>query len=72
MEEPVKFGQTIVISLVYQRDPRRHLKTYSATKRNEIGSFVMMWMDLESVIQIEVNQEEKEYQILTSNINIEY
>ena len=23
---------------------------YSATKRNEIGSFVVMWMDLESVI----------------------
>ena len=24
---------------------------YSAIKRNEIGSFVEMWMDLESVIQ---------------------
>ena len=28
-------------------------------KRNEIGSFVEMWMDLETVIQSEVSQEEK-------------
>ena len=32
---------------------------YSAIKRNEIGSFVPMWMDLESVIQSEVSQKEK-------------
>ena len=32
---------------------------YSALKRNEIGSFVEMWMDLESVIQSEVSQKEK-------------
>ena len=30
-----------------------------AIKRNEIGSFVEMWMDLESVIQSEVSQKEK-------------
>ena len=35
------------------------LKTNKQTKRNEIGSFVEMWMDLESVIQIEVSQKEK-------------
>ena len=28
-------------------------------KRNEIGSFVEMWMELESVIQSEVSQKEK-------------
>ena len=28
-------------------------------KRNEIGSFVETWMDLESVIQSEVSQKEK-------------
>ena len=28
-------------------------------KRNEIGSLVEMWMDLESVIQSEVSQKEK-------------
>ena len=34
-------------------------------KRNEIGSFVDMWMDLESVIQSEVSQKEKDkYHIL--------
>ena len=31
----------------------------SAIKRNEIGSFVQKWMDLESVIQSEVYQKEK-------------
>ena len=32
---------------------------YSAIKRNETGSFVEMWMDLESVIQSEVSPKEK-------------
>ena len=32
---------------------------YAAIKRNETGSFVEMWMDLESVIQSEVSQKEK-------------
>ena len=31
----------------------------SATKRNKIGSFVEMWMDLESIIQNEVSQKER-------------
>ena len=35
------------------------MEYYSAIKRNEIGSFVEMWMDLESVIQREVSQKEK-------------
>ena len=33
------------------------MEYYSAIKRNEIGSFVEMWMDLESVIQSEVKSE---------------
>ena len=37
----------------------------SAIKRNEIGSFVEMCMDIESVIQSEVSQKEKnKYHIL--------
>ena len=32
---------------------------YSATKRNEIGSFVVMWMDQGSVIKKEIHQKEK-------------
>ena len=32
---------------------------YSAIKRNEIELFVVRWMDLESVIQSEVSQNEK-------------
>ena len=35
-------------------------------ERNEIGSFVEMWMDLESIIQSEVSQKEKnKYHTLT-------
>ena len=42
------------------------MKYYSAIKRNEIGSFVETWMDLETVIQSEVSQKEKnKYRILT-------
>ena len=35
------------------------MEHYSAIKRNEIELFVVRWMDLESVIQSEVNQKEK-------------
>ena len=42
------------------------MEYYSAIKRNEIGSFVEMWMDLEFVIQSEVSQKEKnKYRILS-------
>ena len=42
------------------------MEYYSATKRNEIGSFVEMWMDLETVLQSEISQKEKnKYRILT-------
>ena len=42
------------------------MEYYSAIKRNKIGSFVGTWMDLESVIQSEVSQKEKnKYRILT-------
>ena len=39
---------------------------YSAIKRNKIELFVVRWMDLESVIQSEVSQKEKnKYCMLT-------
>ena len=42
------------------------MECYSAIKRNEIGSFVEMRMDLETVIQSEVSQKEKnKYPMLT-------
>ena len=42
------------------------MEYYSAIKRNEIGSFVETWIDLETVIQSEVSQKEKnKYRILT-------
>ena len=42
------------------------MEYYSAIKRNEIGSFVEMWMDLETVIQSKVSEKEKnKYRILT-------
>ena len=41
------------------------MEYYSAIKRNEIGSFEETWMDLETVIQSEVNQKEKnKYHVL--------
>ena len=42
------------------------MKYYSAIKRNEIVPFAETWMDLESVIQSEVSQKEKnKYHMLT-------
>ena len=35
------------------------MEYYSAIKKNKIGSFVVMWMNPESVIQSEVSQKEK-------------
>ena len=36
------------------------MEYYSDIKRNKIELFVVRWMDIESVIQIEVSQREKE------------
>ena len=42
------------------------MEYYSAIERNEIGSFVETWMNLEIVIQSEVSQKEKnKYHTLT-------
>ena len=42
------------------------MEYYSAIKRNEMEFFVVMWMELESVIQREVSQKEKnKYSMLT-------
>ena len=35
------------------------MEYYSAIKRYEIALFVVRWMDLESVVQSEVSQKEK-------------
>ena len=41
------------------------MEYYSAIKRNEIELLVVRWMDLDSVIQSEISQEEKnKYQML--------
>ena len=42
------------------------MEYYSAIKRNKNESFVETWMDLETVVQSEVSQKEKnKYRILT-------
>ena len=42
------------------------MEYYSAIKRNEIELFVVRWIDLETVMQSEVSQKEKnEYRMLT-------
>ena len=44
------------------------MKYYSAIKRNETVTFAETWMDLETVIQSEVNQKEKNKYCITSLI----
>ena len=42
------------------------MEYYSTIKRNKYGSFVEMWMDIETVIQSEISQKEKsKYDVLT-------
>ena len=42
------------------------MEYHSAIKRNEMEVFVVRWVDLESVIEREVSQEEKnKYRMLT-------
>ena len=45
------------------------MEYHSAVKRNKIGSFVEMWMDLETVIQSEVSQKKRnKYCVLMHNV----
>ena len=45
---------------------RYTMEYYSTIKKKEVGSFVETWMDLETVIQSEVSQKEKNrYSMLT-------
>ena len=47
------------------------MEYYSAIKRNETELFVVRWMDLESVIQSEISQKEKnKYRMLTHTYGI--
>ena len=48
------------------------MEYYSAIKGNEIGSFLVMWNDLESVIQSEVSQKEKNKYHILIHIYMEY
>ena len=45
------------------------MEYYSAIKRNEIQLFVVRWMDLESVIQSEVSQKEKNKNRMLTHID---
>ena len=48
------------------------MEYYSAIKRNEVVPFAETWMDLETVIQSEVSQKEKnKYCILTHMWHLE-
>ena len=44
------------------------MEYYSAIKRNETELSVMRWMDLESVIQSEVSQKEKDKYCMLTHI----
>ena len=47
------------------------MEYYSVSKRNEIGSFVETWMDLESVVQSEVSQDKNSKYINACMWNLE-
>ena len=48
------------------------MEYYSAIKRNTLKSVLMRWMNLETIIQSEVSQKEKDkYRILTNIWNLE-
>ena len=38
----------------------KDVEYYSAIKRNRIGSFEVMWMNLEAIVQSEVSHKEKD------------
>ena len=44
------------------------MEYYSAIKRNEMELFVVRWMDLESVVQSEVSQKEKNKNSMLTHI----
>ena len=44
------------------------MEYYSAIKRNEIGSFVEMWMHLETLIQSAVSQKDKNKYHISAHI----
>ena len=44
------------------------MEYYSAIERNEMEVFVVRWMELESVIQSEVSQKEKQIQYANTYI----
>ena len=45
------------------------MEYYSAIKRNEIELFVVRWMDLDTVIQSEVSQREKNKYSMPTHIH---
>ena len=47
------------------------MEYYSAIKRNETELFVVRWMDLETVIQSEVSQKEKNKYCMLTHIYME-
>ena len=46
-------------------------KHYLAMKKNDIGSFVVLWMNLECVIQRELNQKKNPANIVYYHIHME-
>ena len=44
------------------------MEYYATIKRNKTGAFVVMWMNLESVIQSEVSQNEKNVYYISMHI----
>ena len=71
MDKDVECVCVCVCVCIHTHTHTHTMEYYSAMKRDKIGSFVEMWMNLESVIQSEVSQKEKnKYRILTHTCGI--
>ena len=68
-KEDVAYIYIYIYIYIYTHTHTHTVEYYSAIKRNETGSFVEMWMSLESVLQSEVSQKQKnKYYILTHSM----
>ena len=69
---PRLYGSSVFVTWIKKMWHIYTMEYYSAIKRNETELFVVRWMDLESVIQSEVSQKEKnKYSMLTHIYGIE-
>ena len=70
LENPTDRGaQRATVHRITKNQTKTEQPTLICIKKNKIGSFVEMWMDLETVIQSEVSQKKRnKYCVLMHNV----